>query len=89
MKNDTKNIHLCFENLFINIFEDKQDENTNNYGRMGETRYNLNVTAHKAYDWKKFRFRYWACKHISAKNSENAWYFRISYVLFSSLDQTN
>ena len=50
MKNDTKNIHLCFENLFINIFEDKQDENTNNYGRMGETRYNLNVTAHKAYD---------------------------------------
>ena len=27
MKNDTKNIHLCFENLFINISEDKQDEN--------------------------------------------------------------
>ena len=32
MKNDTKNIHLCFENLFIS--EDKQDENTNNYGRI-------------------------------------------------------
>ena len=28
MKNDTKNIHLCFEILFINISEDKQDENT-------------------------------------------------------------
>ena len=28
MKNDTKNIHLCFENLFINISEDKQEENT-------------------------------------------------------------
>ena len=27
MKNDTKNIHLCFENLFINISED-QDKNT-------------------------------------------------------------
>ena len=28
MKNDTKNIHQCFENLFINISEDKQEENT-------------------------------------------------------------
>ena len=45
MKNETKNIHIFFEYLFINIFEDKQDENTNNYGRMRETRYNLNVTA--------------------------------------------
>ena len=26
MKNDTKNIHQCFENLFINISEDKQEE---------------------------------------------------------------
>ena len=30
MKNDTKNIHLSFENLFINISEDKEDENTDN-----------------------------------------------------------
>ena len=45
MKNDTKNIHLCFENLFIS--EDKQDENTNNYGRIWETRYNLKSPKHK------------------------------------------
>ena len=47
MKNDTKNIHLCFENLFINISEDKQEENTNNYGRIWETRYNLKSPKHK------------------------------------------
>ena len=41
MKNDTKNIHLCFENLFINISKDKQDENTINYGHMRETQYKL------------------------------------------------
>ena len=56
---------------------------------MRETRSNLKVTVHKAYDWKKSTLRYWACKHILAKNSENARYFRIFYVLFSSLDQTN
>ena len=47
MKNDTKNIHQCFENLFINISEDKQEENTNNYGRIWETRYNLKSPKHK------------------------------------------
>ena len=58
MKNDTKHIHVCFENLFINISEDKQDENANNYG---QTRVTKETSTLKLLGWVNLFISYTSC----------------------------
>ena len=61
--NDTKNIHPC--SIYKHIWRPTRCKYKQQwYGHLWETWSNLNATAHKAYGWKKFSFRYWACKLI-------------------------
>ena len=59
---------LNFIELFKNILHfDKRDEITNNHGRMREFDPTLTLQPTKHMIERSLLFRYWACKHISAK----------------------